>query len=267
MSENAGSTSLAIDGALAALGRRLQSAGLRSLRTLIARIEESEQYDDFVRIVREFLPEREQEILREPTPWKQISTFAGFFEDRYFPLDAGYGDASYADFIGRGVPVEVHGIGWEQYEEAPQNWAPQYQLIAYLVESPLTEDGARIAIGEALLDYVPKKLLKKVPDKGFPLETLKERLKDTRYWGVALFVGRIHQSAGNFYLDTDDEMLWSGGDLPEWTKEDIDWLTNQWQQAQLIMQEADRSAEWLEQDMPAHFKELLDVLFWDESKT
>ena len=93
------------------LGVKLRSVGPPSLQMLIAHIQDAEEYEDFWRLVIELLPEREREILDEPTPGEQIAAFASFFEDRYFPLQDGLreGDAEgYSDLTYQ-IPVVVMG--------------------------------------------------------------------------------------------------------------------------------------------------------------
>lgn len=55
-------------GPLLTLARKLQSVGPRSLSILLSRFVDIEDYKEFVRIVKEFLPEREVEILSCPAP-------------------------------------------------------------------------------------------------------------------------------------------------------------------------------------------------------
>jgi len=64
----------------------MRSLNPPSLSILIAQIGEIEDYHDFVKLVKEFLPEREKDILHELTPAAQMAAFTSYFEDRYFPL-------------------------------------------------------------------------------------------------------------------------------------------------------------------------------------
>ncbi len=64
------------DGPLLALARRLRSLGPPSLSVLIAQLGEAQEYEEFRRLVREFLPEREGEILGRASPAAQVAAFA-----------------------------------------------------------------------------------------------------------------------------------------------------------------------------------------------
>ena len=71
-------------------------------------------------LVREYLPERETEILEKPSPHEQMACFASHFEDRYLPLHPSFKDGEceddYSDLL-RDIPVMVMGFSWEDYHE------------------------------------------------------------------------------------------------------------------------------------------------------
>ena len=69
------------DSPLTVLGGKLRNLGPPSLSVLVALFEDAEEYQSFVSLVREFLPEREHEILMQPTPTRQKAAFATHFED------------------------------------------------------------------------------------------------------------------------------------------------------------------------------------------
>jgi hypothetical protein len=132
-------------GPLLILSRKLSRLGRPpSLSSLVAAVKGNEDFREFVRMVREFLPEREAEILFERTPAAQMALFASYFEDRYFPLHqyVRYGDAGeYSELTGS-IPVVVMGIDYEDYHYlASDDSQPGYQLITYLLHAPFWEDG------------------------------------------------------------------------------------------------------------------------------
>ena len=251
------------DGPLLSLARRMLSLGPPALSVLIARLGEMEEYEDFITLVKEFLPEREQEILHQLTPASQMAAFASYFEDRYFPIDENIklGEAeSYGDLT-RGIPVIARGISYDDYHEiAMEDWRPGVQLMTYLIESAYEEGDARIALAEACEEHVPVDLLRQVPEGGLSPDEIRRLLNGTPYKALAMWGDMLWSNTGNFFLDTDYEMLWSGGYLPQWGRETVGELTKQWQQADLIDEEVSNLVEWLEGDPTTRFGEILNFI-------
>lgn len=248
------------NGSLLVLAEKLRSLGLPSLSALIAQIGEIEEYHEFITIVREFLPEREKDILHNPTPASQIAAFASYFEDRYFPLEDNLkmGDIeSYYDLI-RGIPVSVYGISWDDYHEIASDYREGYQLMTYLIAAPYEGD-ARIALAEACLQYVPQNLLEQVPEGGIPPDEASRILDGTRYIALAHWGNILWSSTGNFFLDTCYEELWNEG-LPEWSRGTVESLTRQWQQVENIQEEVFNFNTWLEEEPAARFEETLNFI-------
>jgi hypothetical protein len=249
------------DGPLSALIRRMRSLNPPSLSILIAQIGEIEDYHDFVKLVKEFLPEREKDILHELTPAAQMAAFASYFEDRYFPLEESLKDGqgeSYYD-ITRFIPVVVSGLSYDDYEEITSYWRDGYQLMTYFLESPFEEENIRAALTEACQEHVPQEILQQVPGEGISPGDAHRILDDTRYKALALWADVMHENTGNFFLDTNYELLWSGY-APEWDREMVERLTQQWQQAQRIQQEISDLAEFIEGDPAARFQEILNLI-------
>lgn len=248
------------DTPLRTLANKLRSMGPPKLGPLIARLDEAEEYEEFLDLVREFLPEREEDILHEPEPSLQVAAFAQYFEDRYFPLDDCFklGDVEpYADLT-RGIPIIPLGMSYEDYHYMSSDWRPGYQLLTYLIENPYDDEG-RIALAEACLERVPDNLLQQVPEGGLSPAEAHRLFDDTPYRGVALWGDILWAETGNVFLDIDAESLWEQG-LPRWGRETVEHLTREWQQAERTQQEVTNLAEWLEEDPRARFEELLNLL-------
>ena len=249
------------DGPLSALIRRMRSLNPPSLSILIAQIGEIEDYHDFVKLVKEFLPEREKDILHELTPAAQMAAFASYFEDRYFPLEdnfkLGEGE-SYYD-ITRFIPVIVRGLSYDDYDEITSDWRHGYQLMTYLLESPFDEANTRTSLSEACQEHVPIQVLQRVPEGGIPLDAAHRILDDTPYKALALWADVMHANTGNFFLDTNYELLWNGA-AAEWDRETVETLTRQWQEADRIQQEIQDLAEFLEGDPATRFEEILNFI-------
>jgi len=211
-------------------------------------------------IVREFLPEHENEILAQSSPQEQAEVFARRFEDRYFPLEECYFEVieEYSDFTHQ-IPVPIGGISYEEYEDLPsQDYRAGLQLMAYLLESLLEGDGLRVALAEACVEHVPRELLERVPQEGLKLEEVRRLVSDTPYVGLMHWANILNHDTGTYFFDVDYEEV--GYYSIEWDRETVEDLTRQWARSELIQQELYRFCDWLEEDLPAHFGELLDFI-------
>ena len=237
---------------LRALADKLKQLNPPSLASLIARLSQGEDYEEFVRLIREFLPEREAEIRRQTEPWEQVAKFASYFEDRYFPLDQflqtgdteGYADLTY------GIPVVVQSVSSEDYEDIPTNWREGYQLLTYLPESPWSDERL-VSLAEACLEIVPKELLERIPEP-VPLQEMHEIFNNTPYEAAATWADIINLATNNVFLDTDWEML-SCSNRPEWVREEVEYLTREWQQGERLWAEVVKLVELIETDTKKHF--------------
>jgi len=244
---------------LLALAKKLLARRIPSLSSLVAQISDAENYAQFVQIVKTYLPEREQDILHESTPAAQIACFASYFEGRYFPLEETFkwGDVeSYGDFTYR-IPVVVMGFSYDDYHEI-HDWRPGAQLMTYLIESPW-EDDISVSLAEACEDHVPAALLERAGQIRLSPGQARELLKGTKYQPLALWAERLCCDTGNFFLDTDWEMLWNSMP-PGWDRDTVEELTRRWQQAELHESKTGDFMEWLEADLPGHFEELLTFI-------
>jgi hypothetical protein len=242
------------------LAIKLHSRRIPSLSSLVAQISDAEDYAQFVDMVKAYLPEREQDILHEPTPAAQIARFASYFEDRYFPLEDIFkmGDlGSYSEITYR-IPVVVMGFSYDDYHDL--EWQDGALLMTYLIDNPWEEgEGIYVSMAEACSDHVPEALVKRADAVRLSLKEAQSLLKGTRYEPLALWAAVIHQDTGNFFLDTDYEMLMNSIG-PEWSPENVKELTKLWKQAELIQDKAGEFMNWLEKDLPGRFEELVSFI-------
>jgi hypothetical protein len=224
-------------------------------------LEGVEEYQAFVALVRDLIPEREVDIFHEVTPADQVAAFASYFEDRYFPLEETFkmGDIQGYYDLTRGIPLIARGVSWDDYHEITSDWRAGLQLLTYLVEDPYQEPGIRIALAEACAEHVPAEVLQQVPEGGFTREECKGLLDDTPYKRVVLWGKILGADTGNFFLDNCYEDIWNYPPI-DWDRETVEHLTEQWQQANVITQEVFNLCDWLEDDLPARFEELLEFI-------
>ena len=221
-------------GPLAALANKLFEMAPYNLSALKVKIFPSEDQLAFMNIVEEFLPERTDEILKLITPGKQTAKFASYFEDRYFPLAEFFMDEEDQDysFIVNGIPLIVQGIGWEQYEQIPEQNDPGEIIATYLVSSGMESEGSRVTLAEACTTWIPRDLLELVPKDGLSTEDAHRLFDSTPYKGIALWADILNSNTGNYFLDTDDES-YSSSSSPEWDMENVKELAKLWKEAEL----------------------------------
>ena len=239
---------------------KLFSRGVPSLRSLVAQIAEAEEYAEFIKLVKRFLPERERDILQKNTPGAQIASFASYFEDRYFPLHDYFkcGESEeYGELVSQ-IPVTCLGISWDDLHEAPE-WQPYAMLMTYLVENPYPGEDIDVSLAEACSEHLPEALIQRAGKNRLSPEEAHRLLDGTRYEPLALWAERICQSTGNLFLDTDYEMLMNSS-LPDWTTEEVEGLTREWQSAEALVHRTDEFMDWLDKDLEAHAEELISFI-------
>jgi hypothetical protein len=246
---------------LAALIWRLSSQRPSSIGTLVSLIQDHQDYRDFVQLIREFLPEREPEILEPKSPAQQMARFAGFFANRYFPLPfyfRGLEAEAYADLT-RDIPLMALGFSYQDYDDLVQNGNIGAMLMTYFFRQPYGEQGARVALGEACQEQVPVELLQRIPEPGFTPEDLHRLLDGTPYQALATWGDLINLSAGNDFLDTDEEMM-ANSVLPEWSKENGEYFTRQGAEAEEIRQRPFEMMDKFADHPQDYLREVLDFI-------
>ena len=254
---------------LTVLARRLLSPSPPAFGVLIARITESEDYGVFIDLVRDYLPENEREILDQTTPAGQITLFADYFEKRYFPLHFAFKTGEIEEYseLTRNIPVIARGISWNDYDEIPAEGRPAVKLLTFLLENPYEEGDARVALGEACAEQVTADILQRVPSQGFKIAELHKLVGGTKYSALELWGKDLAMSTGNLFLDVCDDDLYGGGyEMPEWSREEVEGFTREWKEADEIDDKVFKLFNWLEEDTPAHFKEVLDFLLERKAK-
>lgn len=251
-------------GPIAPLGDILLRARPPKLSDIALLLESVEMLQDFHQLVEELLPEGRAEVLGAGGITDQVVAFAKAFGERYFPLDEFLerGDIESLGDLLRGIPIVVSGWAGEDYHALPEQ--PLEVVLASLAvdfeeEMGLEGEGIRITALEAAVKRVPQELLDRLPFRGYPLELLEQVLPGTRYEGLLHHALVLCHSTGSIFIDATIEDLWSDG-LLDWSRENVDSLTEAWVEAEEIWAKVDDFREWLEEDPVRRFGELLDFL-------
>lgn len=185
--------------------------------------------------------------LRSKSPGAHSPREMEFFDivrERRFPIDdiwSGEDEDNRMDYIS----IQTYALD----DEAIENWRLAWQVIYGLCQELVDE-----VDWNAIMDQLPP---------GSPVP----RFVETRApfgFDSGRFFRRVHRmsprlkyirrvfematfSTGNVFLDTTYEIL-GNSELPDWSKENIDWLTNQWRRAEPILERIESLIDWLEAD-------------------
>lgn len=243
--------------------RVLARASPPSIENLIVLMERGEDYVEFMRLVHEFVPELEREIKVRHSIATRLSTFAQAFENRYFPLHPMYADGmaeGYGD-ITCFIPIILQSMDFDTYLELSQGeFNAGITLLAYIIENPWQQgEGERLALTETCEQWVSRELLQRLPEE-IPREDIHLLLDGTRFESVGVVADILHMLTGNCFYDEDRESIHQGCLDLEWTRENVERLTEKWLQAQVLNDKAFKLYEWIDENPPQRFAELVDFI-------
>ena len=246
---------------LAVLGRRLQ-VGPPQITHLMSLLEDGEMVAAFVKIVRDYLPEHEAEIMAL-TAVERVGLFQQLFEPRYFPLqEYGYDDEEAYQYIVMAPDIPRMGLSWDDYHSIADDYHPGLVLQFGLAKSPWSnwdgQDGAgeRVALLEKCAEIVGLEQAGRIPATGWEPQYLHELLDGTFFQAAAHAADWLWHQTNTIFLDVDYEM----DNNLDWSRETIDELTRLWRQADQIRDDIYNLGMWLEEAPTKQFKELLDKI-------
>ena len=122
-------------------------------------------------------------------------------------------------------------------------------------------DGIRTAWLESAAERIPKETLQRIPQGGIPLEDLTGALKETRFEGAAHWLppGSSPRPATSSSTIRYEDGSYDGFADP-WEDEIIAEGTEEWRKASALMDSVCKLADWLEEDLPGRFAEMLDFV-------
>ncbi len=242
-----------------------------SLQELIVRLGYAEDYAWFAGLVRRLFPQEAEAVLSVPDAGGRLEGFARLFEERHFPLYAPFiefyvdeGGEPPFTWLRRGIPFQLMGIGYDGLHEMWDGYREGLSALALLAEAPGyywdEPDGLRTAWLEAAAQRIPQGTLERIPRGGIPLKTLTEGLEGTEYQGAAQAAAWVRAETGNFFLDHSFEDGDYDGFSDPWDEEIIADGTEEWRKASALTGSVIKLADWLEEDLPSRFAELLDFI-------
>lgn len=231
--------------------------GPPSVAALLDLLGNADYVSEFLNLIREFIPDRERDIMSQITTSERIERFCHFFGNQYFPLEDVYGyafdDFSLGDFLHH-IPVQLMGFSYDDYSQF-SDYRDSFVLLLSLVESPFV-DNERIPILERVKEILNKGIVSLIPENGWSLEYIRKKFEGSQYQGVVAFANWIHQDTGCWQLDANYTEY--GEEL--WSHHVVNGLTEQWPRVVEFQNQMQKMYEWLEEDMEGNFKILLDNL-------
>ena len=243
-----------------------------SLRELATIVGYADDYAWFTSLVRRLFPGEAEEALSAPDVRQRVVRFANLFAERHFPLYAPFIEF-WIDFreeeppwswMRRGIPFDLMGFGYDGVHEL---WYGYSEGLSALVlparpahvyfDGP---DGIRTAWLECAAQRIPQTTLERIPKGGIPLEDLTVALKGTRFEGAAQAASWVFAETGNFFLDNCYEDGSFDGFCDPWDDDIIAEGAEEWRKAKALMDPVDKLADWLEDDLPGRFAEMLDFI-------
>ena len=241
------------------------------LRELVVLVGNAEDHAWFVGLVRRLFPQEAEAVLTAPDIGQRVEGFARLFEERHHPLYAPFLEYSLSEedeppftVLRRGIPYELHGIGYEDLHQMWDGYGEGLSALALLTKPPesfYTEsDEIRVAWLESAAAHIPQDTLLRIPEGGIPQDDLTKAAKGTRFEGASQAASWVWAETGNLFLDAcyDDGMY--DGFADPWDDEVISEATEEWRRARAVMDSVYQLADWLEDDLSAHFAEMLDFI-------
>ena len=242
-----------------------------SLRELVTLVGHAEDHAWFAGLVRRLFPQEAEAVLAAPDVRQRVEGFARLFGERHYPLYAPFFEFYLTEedeppftVLRRGIPYELQGIGYEGLHEMWDGYREGLSALALLVKPPdsfyMEPDGIRVAWLESAAAHIPQETLLRIPDGGIPPDALTEAVKGTRFEGAAQAVAWVWAETGNFFLDNSyDDGTFDGFSDP-WEDELIAEGADEWRQAREVMEAVGQLTDWLEEDLPGRFAEMLDFI-------
>ena len=243
-----------------------------SLRELVTLIGYADDYAWFTGLVRRLFPQEAEATLSAPDLRTRVERFANLFGERHFPLYTPFiefwldeeGEEPPWSWLRRGIPFDLMGFGYDGLHEMWNGYREGISAMALLVRPTDVyydgPDGLRTAWLESAAERIPQQTLQRIPQSGIALEDLTGALKGTKFEGAALACSWVLAETGNFFLDHNFEDGSYDGFSDPWDDEIIAEGTEEWRKANALMDSVCKLADWLEENLPGRFAEMLDFV-------
>jgi hypothetical protein len=248
---------------LKTLVARLRKPSPIALDLLVELFRPPKGYSEFMDLIREYLPDMEDEILTQPGIEDRMTTFGQAFSSRYFPILVDWlGADEEEDYfkVTRIVPVEFQDFTSYEYDDIPQEARAAIVVVACILENPFYSSD-RAAFTEAAATHLNSKLLKSIPEEGFEFDVAKEAVKGTPFEPVIFWIDLLTRSTGNTFMDCSNNIEETGSEYRvAWNRPTIDGLTAEWQEYTAQIEVWNTFLNWFEEDIKKNTCDLIKIL-------
>ena len=242
---------------LEALELRLRSSCPPSLRCILGLFGDAGAVQDFLELVREYLPEHEQAIMADRD--HRASRFTDLFNERYFPINTGLDEDEGMRYLNSWCPVECMGMPDEDYHDCSIFRDGRLMMFS-LVAAPeyLIGDGVRVSFLEEAAGKVGKELADRIPAQGWSAEELHKALDGTKYEGLADYASYVCHDTPCQQLNYNSE---DETESPNWDPEMVTEIAEEWKTyGKPAIDRMAKLTKWLEQSLQHNFGTLLDFI-------
>lgn len=252
------------------LGKRLLSFGPPHMSSLLDIFETTESYEDFLRLVAQYLPESLDQIRQAGGVVERIQMFADHFSQRYFPLawyleegdpydELGY-DAVFAGDWENGIPIRREGHDFDDVHDIDM-WDGGELLMGSIALPGILDDDGVVWIEACVAQYPRHEAqIRRLPPGGWTHTDLQYYLEGSQYEVLTLWTTYVVCDILNAFLGTNNER----GFADPWSQETVEYLVEDWREAQVFHRESRQLADSLE--TVANYTKLLDFIFQQEAK-
>ena len=153
------------------------------------------------------------------------------------------------------------GFGYDGLHEMWDGYREGLSALVLLVQPPdssyMADDGIRVAWLESAAERISQETLERIPQGGIPLDDLTDALRETGFEGAAQAASWVFAETGNFFLDHTYEDGSYDGFADPWEDDIIQEGTEEWRKAVALMDSVGKLTDWLEEDIPGRFAEML----------
>ena len=243
-----------------------------SLRELVTLVGYADDYAWFVGLVRRLFPEEAEAALSAPDVRTRVERFANLFGERHFPLYAPFiefwtedeGEQPPWSWMRQGIPFDLMGFGYDGLHELWHGYREGLSAMALLVKPADAyydgPDGIRVAWLESAAERIPQETLERIPQGGIPLDDLTEALKGPGSRGRPRRApGSLPRPATSSSTTPTRTGRTTASPTPGRTTSSPEG-TEEWRKASALMDSVCKLADWLEEDLPGRFAEMLDFV-------
>ena len=243
-----------------------------SLRELVTLVGYADDYAWFVGLVRRLFPQEAEAALSAPDVRGRVERFANLFGERHFPLYAPFiefwteeeGEQPPWSWLRQGIPFDLMGFGYDGLHEMWDGYREGSRPSSSWPSPPIPPTWQTTGYGWPGWSQPPSASRRRhwrgFPRAAYPWTTSPRRSRETRFDGAAQAASWVFAETGNFFLDhTYEDGNYDGFSDP-WDDDIIKEGTEEWRKASALMDSVGKLTDWLEEDIPGRFAEMLDFV-------